>query len=177
MKLILFSGLPGTGKSVLSEEIAQILQIPVFSLDWVLGAMLLSEFRVQKQGFYITTAEALLTMLTQRQFMLGQSVILDIPANTIAERKRWQNLAQSHSAAFYGIETICSERSLHRQRVESRRRKIPGWHDTVHWSHVEQMRLVREAWTADEGEYLTIDAVHLKDKNVQTILKYVEEST
>lgn len=66
MKLILFSGIPGTGKSTLSEKIAQTLHIPVFSLDWVLGAMLLSDFRVQKERFYITTAEALLTMLIQR---------------------------------------------------------------------------------------------------------------
>lgn len=88
MKLILFSGIPGTGKSTLSENIARILHIPVFSLDWVLGAMLLSNLRVQKEG-YSTTAEALLTMLIQRQLMLGQSAILDTPANTVAERKRW----------------------------------------------------------------------------------------
>ncbi|MBD2492371.1 AAA family ATPase [Aulosira sp. FACHB-615] len=31
MKLILFSGIPGTGKSTLSEEIARTLHIPVFS--------------------------------------------------------------------------------------------------------------------------------------------------
>lgn len=63
MKLILFSGIPGTGKSTLSENIARILHIPVFSLDWVLGALLLSDLGVQKEGFYATTAEALLTML------------------------------------------------------------------------------------------------------------------
>lgn len=135
--------------------------------------MLLSDFRVQQQGFYTTTAEALLTMLTQRQLMLGQSAILDTLANTVQERRRWQHLARSHSAGFYGIETICSDPVLHRQRVEERKRGIPGWHDTVSWSHVEQMRSVREVWTADEGEHLTIDAVHLLNENVQTILKYV----
>ncbi|MCC5653710.1 AAA family ATPase [Nostoc sp. XA013] len=53
MKVILFSGIPGTGKSTLSEEIARTLHIPVFSLDWILGAMLLSQFRVQQEGFYV----------------------------------------------------------------------------------------------------------------------------
>lgn len=173
MKLILFSGIPGSGKSTLSEDVARILHIPVFSLDWVLGAMLLSNLRVQKKG-YSTTAEALLTMLIQRQLMLGQSAILDTPANTIAERKRWQNLAQSHSAAFYGIETICSDIVLHRRRVEGRKRSIPGWHDTVTWSHVESMRSVREVWTAHEGEHLIIDAVYPLNENVQIILKYVQ---
>ncbi|WP_242048721.1 MULTISPECIES: hypothetical protein [Nostocaceae] len=45
--------------------------------------MLLSQLRVQQEGFYVTTAEALLTMLIQRQLMLGQSAILDTPANTV----------------------------------------------------------------------------------------------
>ncbi|MEH1865891.1 MAG: AAA family ATPase [Nostoc sp.] len=174
MKLILFSGIPGTGKSTLSEEIARILHIPVFSLDWILGAMLLSQLRVQQEGFYVTTAEALLTMLIQRQLMLGQSAILDTPANTVAQRKRWQDLAQSHNAEFYGIETICSDMELHRRRVEGRKRGIPGWHDTVSWSHVERMRLKSEVWTDDEGEHLTIDAVHPLNENIQTILKYVQ---
>ncbi|BCL40106.1 AAA family ATPase [Nostoc sp. MS1] len=174
MKLILFFGIPGTGKSTLSEEIARTLHIPVFSLDWILGAMLLSQLRVQQEGFYIKTAEALLTMLIQRQLMLGQSAILDTPANTVAQRKHWQDLAQSYNAAFYGIETICSHMELHRRRVEGRKRGIPGWHDTVNWSHVEQMRLKSEAWSADEGEHLTIDAVHPLNENVQTILKYVQ---
>ncbi|MBD2303110.1 AAA family ATPase [Nostoc sp. FACHB-190] len=31
MKLILFSGIPGTGKSTLSEKVARKLHIPVFS--------------------------------------------------------------------------------------------------------------------------------------------------
>ncbi|MCC5625717.1 AAA family ATPase [Nostoc sp. CHAB 5715] len=162
------------GKSTLSEEIARILHIPLFSLDWILRAMLLSQLRVQQEGFYVTTAEALLTMLIQRQLMLGQSAILDTPANTVAQRKRWQDLAQSYNAEFYGLETICSDMELHRRRVEGRKRGIPGWYDTVSWSHVERMRFARQAWTDDEGEHLRIDAVHTLNENVQTILKYVQ---
>lgn len=36
------------------------------------------------------------------------------------------------------------------------------------------MRSAREVWTTDEGEHLTIDAVHSLNENVQTILKYVQ---
>ncbi|MEH2160246.1 MAG: hypothetical protein V7K38_04200 [Nostoc sp.] len=80
--------------------------------------MLLSQLRIQQEGFYVTTAEALLTMLIQRQLMLRQSAILDTPANTVAQRKSWQDLAQSYNAEFYGLETICSDMELHRRRVE-----------------------------------------------------------
>lgn len=37
--LIVLAGLPGTGKSTLAETIGRILHIPVFSLDWLLGAL------------------------------------------------------------------------------------------------------------------------------------------
>jgi hypothetical protein len=36
------------------------------------------------------------------------------------------------------------------------------------------MRYKSEAWAADEGEHLMIDAVHPLNENVQAILKYVQ---
>ena len=35
MKLIIFSGLPGTGKSTLAETAGKDLSIPVFAKDWL----------------------------------------------------------------------------------------------------------------------------------------------
>ena len=39
MKLIVFSGLPGTGKSTIAEAVGRELGIPVFAKDWVEGAL------------------------------------------------------------------------------------------------------------------------------------------
>jgi len=58
MKLILFSGIL---KYPVRRDRTDIAY-PVLSGLGTRG-MLLSDFRVQKEGFYITTAEALLTML------------------------------------------------------------------------------------------------------------------
>lgn len=35
LKLIIFSGLPGTGKSTLAENVGRQLSIPVFAKDWL----------------------------------------------------------------------------------------------------------------------------------------------
>jgi adenylate kinase family enzyme len=42
--IILFSGLPGVGKSTIAEEIASKLSIPIFSVDPIESAILQSGF-------------------------------------------------------------------------------------------------------------------------------------
>ncbi|CAA9294262.1 MAG: hypothetical protein AVDCRST_MAG93-4135, partial [uncultured Chloroflexia bacterium] len=39
MKLIVFAGLPGTGKSTMAEAVGRTLHAPVFALDWILGTL------------------------------------------------------------------------------------------------------------------------------------------
>ena len=43
MKLIVFSGLPGTGKSALAEAVGRELGIPVFAKDWLEATLLRCE--------------------------------------------------------------------------------------------------------------------------------------
>jgi predicted kinase len=90
MKLIVFSGLPGTGKSTLAEAVGRALHIPVFAKDWLEAVLLRSGLEPTREdkplGF---TGYELLTVLTERQLMLGQSVILDSVAATGCIRSRW----------------------------------------------------------------------------------------
>jgi adenylate kinase family enzyme len=43
MKLIIFSGLPGTGKSTLAEAIDKDLGFPAFAKDWLEATLIRSE--------------------------------------------------------------------------------------------------------------------------------------
>ena len=83
MKMIVFSGLPGTGKSSLAESIGRQLGIPVFAKDWLEASLILSGLGskddLKQLGF---AGYELLTVLAERQFMLNQSVILDSVAST-----------------------------------------------------------------------------------------------
>ncbi len=168
MKLIVFSGLPGTGKSALSTAIGCEAGIPVFAYDWLMSVIrthhVLSTPEVGAQIGY-----GLLTTLAQRQLALGQSAILDCVVGVAKQRELWRELAAEFGAAFFAIETICSDETLHRRRIEGRERGIPGWYELT-WDNVESSRRNFQAW---EGDHLVVDAVHPLAENLEQVRAYL----
>ena len=171
MKMILFSGLPGTGKSTLAETIGRQLGIPVFAKDWLEASLILSGLGskddLKRLGF---AGYELLTVLAERQFILNQSVILDSVASTQNIRTKWYQLAKQYGAERRVIECICSDESLHRARLKDRRRNIPGWHE-LEWTDIEKVKQYYPAW---EEERLVLDMVHSVDENVARARSYCE---
>jgi predicted kinase len=97
MKLIIFSGLPGTGKSMLAEAVGRVLGIPVFAKDWLEATLISGELIASNPNKPLGSAGyQLLTTLAQRQFMLGQSVILDSVASSQSIRETWRQLAEQY---------------------------------------------------------------------------------
>ena len=171
MKMILFSGLPGMGKSTLAEIIGRQLGIPVFAKDWLEASLLLSGLGTRtdekRLGF---AGYELLTVLAERQFMLGQSVILDSVASTQAIRDKWRQLTKQYGADWRVIECICSDQTLHRSRLENRQRGIPGWHELT-WSDIEKVKQYYPRW--EEG-HLVLDMVNALHDNVLKARTYCE---
>jgi predicted kinase len=154
MKLILFSGLPGTGKSTLAEAIGRELGIPVFAKNWLEATLLRSGLKPSSEDRALGFAGyELLTILAQRQLMLEQSVILDSVAASQTIRNTWRQLSDHYGAGWTVIECICSDESLHRARLQGRKRNIPGWHE-LEWSEVER---VRRYYLPCEEEHLILD--------------------
>ncbi len=113
----------------------------------------------------------LLTTLAVRQLRLGQSAILDFPAEDPAIRTRWRTLAAAAGASFRVVLCVCSDPGLHQARLEGRQRGIPGWHDAGHWPNVQRRLAEFRPWT-DEDRVLTVDGVRPAAGNLAAALEY-----
>ncbi|MBO0831683.1 MAG: AAA family ATPase, partial [Actinobacteria bacterium] len=92
-RLVVFSGVPGTGKSTLADAAGRELGIPVFAVDWLLGS--LTPFGGYHFHQMLDIGMEMLTTLALRQLQLGQSAILDCPVEDVETRNRWRTLAQA----------------------------------------------------------------------------------
>ena len=171
MKLVIFSGLPGTGKSSLAEAVGRHFGIPVFAKDWLEASLLQSELKpTSKEKSLGYAGYELLTVLAKRQLMLGQSVILDSVAATKTIRMEWRKLAKRYQAEWRVIECVCSDESIHRARLKVRKRGIPGWHE-LEWSEAERVKNYYVPWRQDR---LVLDMANPFGENFSKAKAYCE---
>ena len=169
-KLVVLTGLPGTGKSAIAEAVAGHLRAPVFAKDRLEAPLLRSgAVRPEQLG---SLGYELLTTLADRQLALGQSAVLDSVASTASIRSAWRELADRHRAAWYVIECVCSDPNVHRQRLDGRARGIPDWPE-LDWSEVERVRGYYAPW--DEPR-LTLDAMALLGDNIVRAVDYIDDA-
>jgi predicted kinase len=171
MNLIVFSGLPGIGKSTLAEAVGKALGISVFAKDWLEAALLRSGLKATSEERSLGFAGyELLTILAERQLMLAQSVILDSVAASQTIRRTWRQLSEQYEAQYRVIECVCSDEALHRSRLKGRRREIPGWHE-LEWSEVERVKGYYFPW---EEERLVLDMANPFHENFSKAKIYCE---
>lgn len=166
-RLIVFSGLPGSGKSTLADTAGSRLGIPVFAADWLLGS--LTPFGGYHLDGLLDIGAELLTALALRQLELGQSAVLDYPAEDPAIRARWRSLAERAGADFKVVVCHCPDAEVHRGRLESRKRGIPGWHEAGNWANVQRRLAAFPPWT---GPVLTVDTTEPQAATLARILDY-----
>ncbi|MEM8862800.1 MAG: AAA family ATPase [Chloroflexota bacterium] len=171
-QLVIFSGLPGSGKSSIAEFTGRQLNIPVFAKDWLEATLKRCHLEPngpegKNRGY---ASYELLTVLAERQLMLNQSAILDSVASIEPVRSEWRKLAEKYQAQWKVIECICSDEETHRQRLLSRQRGIKGWHE-LPWSEVERVKGYFAPW---EEEHLVLDSMDPFQENCQKAIAYLE---
>jgi predicted kinase len=138
--LIVFGGLPGTGKTTISRELARRLSASYIRIDTIEQALKAAGLAVGATGYAIANA------LAAENLKLDRTVVADCVNPVLASRQGWRDLAQQYQASLVEIETVCSDLAEHRRRVESRITDIeglvqPSWDDVVRRSY--------EAWDRD----------------------------
>lgn len=173
--LVAMAGLPGTGKSAVAEGMSAALGWPVVSVDPLESSIL----RAGIDSDQPTGLAAYLVAETIVESVLrsGQCVIVDAVNAVAPAREQWVLLAQrlGYSAVF--IETVCSDRDVHRRRLEERRRDLahiaePSWHA------VEQSLDEYAPWSglAESLPRLTLDTVAPLSQLVEQAVAFARAS-
>lgn len=119
--LIVFSGLPGSGKTTIARTLAPHLGATYLRIDSIeQGLRDAGLAEVGKAGYQIAL------QLAEANLALGNPVLADC-VNPVAEsRQAWSDLAQRLGVFLLDVEVICSDPREHRRRVETRQVDVPG---------------------------------------------------
>jgi predicted kinase len=162
--LIVLSGLPATGKTVLAAAVARELGAVLLSVDPVDSA--LTTAGVHETGTPGLAAYAVVGAMAEQNLALGTTVVVDA-VNAVGEAKTfWIELSRRTGARLLAVETILSDRDLHRDRLSGRIRELaiaePTWEAVV---------LRRDEWVAWPFAPLVVDSVEPFELNVARVLE------
>ena len=118
--LIVFGGLPATGKTTLARELARRLAATHLRIDTIEQSLKAAGLAVGPTGYVIANA------LAADNLMLGRTVVADCVNPVLASRNGWRETAFRCAARLVEIEIICSDLAEHRRRAEGRVSDIEG---------------------------------------------------
>ena len=163
-RLIIFSGLPGTGKSTLANRLARQLQMTLLCIDDVIGDV------PAGAGIpFWDSKVSILLRLVEVQLELGLSVIVDSVFMNM-DRHHAQELARKYDARFYPIYVFLSDDEVWKQRVNERFDEMKD-NDVATWERIQHQRQRFRAW--EPGTALFVDSLNPADRNYETVLNYV----
>lgn len=165
--LIIFSGLPGTGKTSIARELAIKFKAAFLRIDTLEQALI--DSGLVKKGDDIGPAGYMIAQaLAADNLRLGLSVVTD-PVNPLAlTRDAWRDTAINCGVQYLEIEVVCSNQTEHRKRIENRRSDIPGLQLPT-WAEVTK----REYHPWNRG-HLVVDSAELSiEQSVDFILGHL----
>ena len=157
--LIVLSGLPATGKTVLAADVARALGAVLLSVDPVDSA--LAQAGVRETGATGLAAYAVVGAMAEQNLALGTTVVVDA-VNAVGEAKTfWIELSR-----LLAVETILSDPRVHQARLTARIREQAIAEPT--WDAVARRR---DEWVAWPFAPLVIDSAEPLEANIARVLE------
>ena len=130
--LIIFSGLPGTGKSTLALKLSEHLSATYLRIDTIEQGLreICGISELQAEGYQLAHR------IARDNLKLGNIVVADSVNPIQISRDEWNSIATTSQAKFINVEIICSNKQEHQERVENREVSVvglkrPTWNDVL----------------------------------------------
>ncbi|MDB5070860.1 MAG: ATP-binding protein [Candidatus Eremiobacteraeota bacterium] len=141
--LIVFTGLPGTGKTTLATQLAARLGCAIAEIDAIGSALRRAGATPDPIGLADYVIAETIADATLRA---GATIIIDAVNGVEPARAMWRDLAERHGTPLRIIEIVCADAAEHRHRVEQRNRNL-AHRDEPTWSDVQTREY--EPWHDD----------------------------
>lgn len=157
--LIVFSGLPGVGKTTIARALAGSLAAVYLRVDSIEQALRQGGMVVEAEGY------AVAHVVAADNLRAGLTVVADCVNPWPLTRDEWRAVAERTGVPAVEIEVVCSDRVEHRRRVESRTADIVG-HRLPTWQEVGERDY--RAW--DRPRVVIDTAPQTVPESVQAVL-------
>ena len=160
--LIVFGGLPGTGKTTLARSLARRQRASYVRVD-AIESGLISAGLVPDQAGLGPAGYVVANRVAESCLRARLDVVVDAVNGVEVAREGWRVLAADLSTPLLFVEVVCSDRERHRRQVEQRESDLDGW-ALPDWQSVVDREY--QPW---QGDRLVIDNLGDPESHVAAI--------